>query len=177
MRLRPASDASLPTAASPRAPPSTTHAAGRFLPPSTTIHALGAVSRLPSTRSSRPHHSRLGIETDAAGVDRRRRTPAFRADVDEAIARTAGALRAADDRAGSRREIGATDASIAAIADVLDDAVLTDTVDEFEALGVPVEPYCAVADPTRFLTGAPGVCHLHPREPRSEAVKGEPRVS
>ena len=65
-----------------------------------------------------------------------------RVDIDEEIARTAGELlAAADDRAGSRRDIGANDAYIAAIADILDDAVLTDNVDDFEALGVPVETY------------------------------------
>ena len=33
------------------------------------------------------------------------------------------------------------DGYIAAMADVLDDAVLTDNVEDFEALGVPVETY------------------------------------
>lgn len=65
-----------------------------------------------------------------------------RVDVDEAIARRAGELLAeADDRPGSNAGVGANDGYIAAMADVLDDAVLTDDVEDFEALGVTVEPY------------------------------------
>ncbi|MFB6191997.1 MAG: transposase [Haloarculaceae archaeon] len=65
-----------------------------------------------------------------------------RIDVDERIARKAGEpLAAADDRVGGNAGIGANDGYIAAMADVLDDAVLTDNVDEFEALGVTVETY------------------------------------
>lgn len=65
-----------------------------------------------------------------------------RVDVDEEIARVAGELLAeADDSAGEDAGVGPNDAYIAAMADVLDDAVLTANVDDFEALGVPVEPY------------------------------------
>lgn len=65
-----------------------------------------------------------------------------RVEVDEAIARTAGELLAtADGRDGGSAGIGANDAYIAAMADVLDDAVLTDTVADFEALGIAVETY------------------------------------
>lgn len=65
-----------------------------------------------------------------------------RIDVDEEIARTAGELlAAADDRADGDAGVGPNDAYIAAMAAVLDDAVLTDNVDDFEALGVPIEPY------------------------------------
>ncbi len=65
-----------------------------------------------------------------------------RVEVDEAIARTAGELLAtADGRDGGSAGIGANDAYIAAMADVLDDAVLTDNVADFEALGVAVETY------------------------------------
>jgi predicted nucleic acid-binding protein len=65
-----------------------------------------------------------------------------RVDVDEEIARTAGELLAgADDGAGGNAGIGPNDGYIAAMADVLDDAVLTDNVEDFEALGVPVETY------------------------------------
>ncbi|CCQ33855.1 PilT protein [Halorhabdus tiamatea SARL4B] len=65
-----------------------------------------------------------------------------RIDVDEEIARKAGELlAAADDHVGGDAGVGPNDAYIAAMADVLDDAVLTDNVEDFEALGVPVETY------------------------------------
>lgn len=65
-----------------------------------------------------------------------------RIDVDEEIARTAGKLlAAADDQMGGDAGVGPNDGYIAAMAEVLDDAVLTDNVDDFEALGVPVETY------------------------------------
>jgi len=65
-----------------------------------------------------------------------------RIDVDEEIARTAGELlAAAGDRVGGNSGVEANDGYIAAMADVLDDAVLTDNVEDFEALGVPVETY------------------------------------
>ncbi|MGQ4555353.1 PIN domain-containing protein [Halobellus sp. GM3] len=65
-----------------------------------------------------------------------------RIDVDEEIARKAGELlAAADDRAGGYAGVGANDGYIAAMADVLGDAVLTDNVEDFEALGVTVETY------------------------------------
>lgn len=65
-----------------------------------------------------------------------------RIEVDEKIAKTAGELlAAADDAVGGNAGVGANDAYIAAMADVLDDAVLTDNVDDFRSLGVPVESY------------------------------------
>jgi predicted nucleic acid-binding protein len=65
-----------------------------------------------------------------------------RIDIDEEIARKAGELlAAADDRVGGNAGVGANDGYIAAMADVLDDAVLTDNVEDFEVLGVPVETY------------------------------------
>ena len=65
-----------------------------------------------------------------------------RIDVDEEVARVAGRLLAtADDRDGGTAGGGPTDAYIAAMADVRDDAVLTDNVRDFETLGVPVETY------------------------------------
>jgi hypothetical protein len=65
-----------------------------------------------------------------------------RIDVDEEIARVAGTLLAeADDRAGGDAGVGANDAYIAAMAEILDDAVLTDNVDDFAPLGVSVETY------------------------------------
>lgn len=65
-----------------------------------------------------------------------------RIDVDDEIARKAGMLLAeADDRVGGEAGVGTNDAYIAAMAVILDDAVLTDNVDDFEALGVAVESY------------------------------------
>jgi len=65
-----------------------------------------------------------------------------RIDVDEEVARTAGELlAAADDSRDGDAGVGANDASIAAMAEVLDDAVLTDDTTDFEALDVPVESY------------------------------------
>ena len=68
-----------------------------------------------------------------------------RIDVDEEIARTAGMLLAeaddADDAVGGEAGVGPNDAYIAAMAAILDDAVLTDNVDDFQTLGVAVEPY------------------------------------
>jgi hypothetical protein len=65
-----------------------------------------------------------------------------RIDVDEEIARVAGELLAeADDSAGEDAGVGPNDAYIAAMAEVLGDAVLTANVDDFETLGVPVETY------------------------------------
>jgi hypothetical protein len=65
-----------------------------------------------------------------------------RVDVDEEVARVAGTLLAeADDRTGGDAGVGANDAYIAAMAEILDDAVLMDNVDDFAALGVSVETY------------------------------------
>lgn len=65
-----------------------------------------------------------------------------RIDVDEEIARVAGTLLAeADDVAGGDSGVGSNDAYIAAMADVLGDAVLTENVRDFESLGVKTETY------------------------------------
>ena len=60
----------------------------------------------------------------------------------ETIARRAGQLLArADIDAGGESGIDKVDPMIAAVADVYDEPVLTANVDDFEALGVDVEPY------------------------------------
>lgn len=65
-----------------------------------------------------------------------------RIDVDEEIARTAGSLLAhADDAAGGASGVSVNDAYIGAMAEVLDDSVLTENTDDFETLGVSVEGY------------------------------------
>lgn len=65
-----------------------------------------------------------------------------RVEVDETVARIAGKLLAeADDRAGGNAGVGQNDAYIAAMAEMLDDTVLTANVEDFELLDVPVETY------------------------------------
>lgn len=65
-----------------------------------------------------------------------------RIEVDEEIAQKAGELlAAADDRVGGNAGVGPNDGYIAAMAEVLDDAVLTSNVEDFQALGVAVETY------------------------------------
>jgi predicted nucleic acid-binding protein len=65
-----------------------------------------------------------------------------RIDVDEEIARVAARLLAeADDREDGDAGIGVNDAYIAAMAEVIDEPVLTDNVRDFEGLGVSVETY------------------------------------
>jgi len=61
---------------------------------------------------------------------------------DEAIARRAGQLLAEADRAADGDSgIDKVDPMVAAVADRHDEPVLTDNVDDFEALGVAVETY------------------------------------
>ena len=63
-------------------------------------------------------------------------------DIDEEIARTASRLLAQADRtAGGNSGVETNDAYIAAIAEGLDDSVLTANMDDFETLGVAVETY------------------------------------
>lgn len=65
-----------------------------------------------------------------------------RVDVDEGVARVAGQLLAeADGEAGGTSGVGWNDAHIAAVAEALDEAVLTENVEDFERLGVKVETY------------------------------------
>ena len=65
--------------------------------------------------------------------------------VDSELARRAGQLLARADLASGGEVgaagIGTVDAQVAAVADVFDDAVLTDNVTDFEVLGVEVETY------------------------------------
>lgn len=65
-----------------------------------------------------------------------------RIDLNEELSRVAGQLLAsADDDSGEDSGIGWNDAHIAAMANVLDQPVLTDNVADFERLGVEVETY------------------------------------
>lgn len=87
-----------------------------------------------------------GVVYTASTAERRRVENALlgypRIDVDEEIARTASTLLAEADReAGGDSGVETNDAYVAAIADVLDDPVLTANGDDFERLGVAVESY------------------------------------
>jgi predicted nucleic acid-binding protein len=65
-----------------------------------------------------------------------------RVEIDEATAQRSGELLAnADDAHGGASAVGWHDADIAAVADRLNDRVLTDNVADFEKLGAPVETY------------------------------------
>jgi predicted nucleic acid-binding protein len=65
-----------------------------------------------------------------------------RKEVTEEVAQTAGRLLAeADDREGGNAGVGMNDAYIAAMAETMNDTVLTANVEDFEKLGVPVETY------------------------------------
>ncbi|QIO24240.1 PIN domain-containing protein [Haloarcula sp. JP-L23] len=103
----------------------------------------GEMQWLPTPVVAEVYYGVATVRSDTTEEEVRNRLLAYpRVEVDEEIARTAGELlAAADDDAGGNSGVGANDAYIAAMADVLDDAVLTDNVDDFLALGVPVETY------------------------------------
>lgn len=103
----------------------------------------GEMQWLPTPVVAEAYYGVATARSDTTEQEVRNRILGYpRIDVDEEVARTAGQmLAAADDRAGGDAGIGLTDAYIAAMAERLDDAVLTDNVTRFEALGVPVETY------------------------------------
>ncbi|MCU4716665.1 PIN domain-containing protein [Halapricum hydrolyticum] len=103
----------------------------------------GEMQWLPTPVVAEAYYGVATVRSETTSEEIRNRLLGYpRVDVDEEIARTAGELlAAADDRAGGDAGVGSNDGYIAAMADVLDDAVLTDNVDDFEILGVPVETY------------------------------------
>ncbi len=103
----------------------------------------GEMQWLPTPVVAEVYYGVATARSDTAEQDVRNRLLGYpRVDIDEEIARRAGTLLAdADDRAGGNAGVGTNDAYIAAIADILDDAVLTANVGDFEALGVSVETY------------------------------------
>jgi predicted nucleic acid-binding protein len=103
----------------------------------------GEMQWLPTPVVAEVYYGVATVRSDTAEAEVRNRLLAYpRVDVDEEVARTAGELlAAADDEVGGDAGVGANDAYIAAIADILDDTVLTDNVADFRALGVPVETY------------------------------------
>ena len=103
----------------------------------------GEMQWLPTPVVSETYYGVATVRNDTTEQEVRNRLLGYpRIDVDEEIARKAGELlAAADDHMGGTAGVGAIDGYIAAMADVLDDAVLTDNVDDFETLGVAVETY------------------------------------
>jgi hypothetical protein len=103
----------------------------------------GEMQWLPTPVIAETYYGVATARSDTTEQEVRNRLLAYpRIDVDEEIARTAGELlAAADDRVGANAGVGANDGYIAAMAEVLDDAVVTANVDDFEALGVDVETY------------------------------------
>lgn len=87
-----------------------------------------------------------GVELYGSGDERRQFENAMRmypvVDLDRGLARRAGELLAeADATAGGESGIDKIDPMIAAVADALDEPVLTENVADFETLGVEVETY------------------------------------
>lgn len=103
----------------------------------------GEMQWLPTPVVAEAYYGVATARSSATEQEMRNRLLGYpRIDVDEEIARKAGALlAAADDRADGDAGVGTNDAYIAAMAETLDDAVLTANVDDFEALDVPVETY------------------------------------
>jgi predicted nucleic acid-binding protein len=103
----------------------------------------GEMQWLPTPVVAEAYYGVATARSDTTEQEVRNRLLGYpRIDVDEEIARTAGELLAeADDRSRGDAGVGPNDGYIAAMADVLDDAVLTGNTDDFEALGVPVETY------------------------------------
>ncbi|MFC6724480.1 PIN domain-containing protein [Halobium palmae] len=87
-----------------------------------------------------------GVRMEGTDEELRRFENAMRmypvVDLNRELARRAGDLLAeADLEAGGESGIDKIDPMVAAVADVLDEPVLTDNVDDFEKLGVDVETY------------------------------------
>jgi len=103
----------------------------------------GEMQWLPTPVVAEAYYGVTTARSDTTEQEVRNRLLGYpRIDVDEEIARKAGELLAVtDDRVGGNVGVGPNDGYIAAMADVLDDTVLTDNVEGFEALGVPIETY------------------------------------
>lgn len=103
----------------------------------------GEMQWLPTPVVAEVYYGAMTARSDRTPAEVRNRLLGYpRIDVDDEVARTAGSLLAdADDAVGGDAGIGPNDAYIAAMADILDDAVLTENTADFEALGVPTERY------------------------------------
>lgn len=105
----------------------------------------GEIQWLPTPVVAEAYYGVATARSDTTEAELRNRLLGYpRIDVNEEIAHTAGSLLAqADDAAGGSSGVGINDAYIGAMADVLADSVLTENVDDFEALRVSVERYRA----------------------------------
>ena len=103
----------------------------------------GEMQWLPTPVIAEAFYGARTARSDTTTADVRNRLLGYpRIAVDEEVARTAGRLlAAADDAAGGESGVGLQDAYVGAMAEILDDAVLTENLEDFEALGVRVEPY------------------------------------
>lgn len=103
----------------------------------------GEMQWLPAPVVAEAYYGVATARSDTTEAELRNRLLGYpRIEIDEEVARVAGRLLAeADDRTGGDAGVGANDAYIAAMAEILDDAVLTDNVADFETLGIPVETY------------------------------------
>lgn len=103
----------------------------------------GEVQWLPTPVVAEAYYGVATARSETTEAELRNRILGYpRIDVDEGIARTAGSLLArADDAAGGTSGVGVNDAYIGAMAEILDDSVLTENTDDFETLGVSVEGY------------------------------------
>lgn len=103
----------------------------------------GEMQWLPTPVVAEVYYGVATSRSDTTEQEVRNRLLAYpRVSVDAEVARVAGELlAAADDTAGGNAGVGSNDAYIAAMASVIDDAVLTDNIDDFKTLGVPVKTY------------------------------------
>lgn len=103
----------------------------------------GEMQWLPTPVVAETYYGAMTVRSDRTPDEIRNRLLAYpRLEVDNEVARTAGSLlAAADDAVGGEAGIGLNDAYIAAMAEILDDAVLTENTADFDALGVATERY------------------------------------
>lgn len=103
----------------------------------------GEMQWLPTPVVAEVYYGVATVRSDTSEAEVRNRLLGYpRIDVDEEVARVAGTLLAtADDSAGGDAGVGANDAYIAAMGEILDERVLTDNVHDFDTLDVAVETY------------------------------------
>ena len=103
----------------------------------------GEVQWLPTPVVAEAYYGAATTRSPTSEIEVRSRLRNYpRIDIDDEIACVAGRLYAeADDREGGDSGVESNDAYIAAIADILDQPVLTANVADFEKLGVAVETY------------------------------------
>jgi predicted nucleic acid-binding protein len=104
----------------------------------------GEIQWLPTPVVAEAYYGVFTSDSDRTPAELRNRLLGYpRVDVTEEIARSAGQLlvRADEENTDLAGSPGANDAYIGAMAESIDDAVLTENVDDFRKLGVAVETY------------------------------------